>query len=168
MRTRTAAIGSAAFFVAAPAVVAGVVPWWITRWQPGDPPPGPVSRTAGAVLVAGATAILLDAFRRFVVEGHGTPAPAAPPDTLVVHGPNRWVRNQMYVALVTLITGQALWLGRPVLLVDAVATLAATAAFVRAYEEPNLRRRFGAAYESYCAEVPGWIPRPPSRRIAKG
>jgi protein-S-isoprenylcysteine O-methyltransferase Ste14 len=168
VRTRTAAIGSAAFFLAAPTVVAGVVPWWITRWQTGDPPPGPVSRGAGLVLIAGGTAVLIDAFRRFVVEGHGTPAPAAPPNTLVVRGPNRWVRNPMYVALVIVITGQALWLGRPVLLVDAAATWAVTAAFVRGYEEPHLRRRFGEAYERYRAEVPPWIPRLPRRRIAKG
>lgn len=168
MRTRTAAIGSAAFFVAAPVVVAGVVPWWITRWRPGNPPPGPLTRTAGVVLVAGGAVILVDAFRRFVVEGHGTPAPAAPPDTLVVRGPNRWVRNPMYVALVTAISGQALWLGRPVLFVDAAATWAVTAVFVRVYEEPNLRRRFGDAYERYCAEVPAWIPRPRRRPVAEG
>ena len=168
MRTRTAAIGSVAFFVAAPVVVAGVVPWWITGWQPGEPPPGPLARTAGVVLVTGGAAILVDAFRRFVVEGHGTPAPAAPPDALVVHGPNRWVRNPMYVALVIVISGQALLLGRPVLWLDAAATWAVTAAFVRMYEEPSLRRRFGEAYQRYCAEVPAWIPRPPRRYGAKG
>ena len=31
--------------------------------------------------------------------------------------------------------------------------------FVLLYEEPTLRRRFGARYEDYCREVPRWIPR---------
>ncbi len=141
-----------------------MIPWWIARWRSGTPPPGPTTRVAGAVLVATGSAVLVDAFRRFVVEGHGTPAPVAPPDTLVVLGPNRWVRNPMYIAVVAVITGQALVLGRPVLLADAAITWALTATFVRAYEEPHLRRRFGATYERYCAAVPAWIPRPPRRR----
>jgi hypothetical protein len=33
VQKRTAILGSALFFVIAPCVVAGVVPWWITRWQ---------------------------------------------------------------------------------------------------------------------------------------
>jgi protein-S-isoprenylcysteine O-methyltransferase Ste14 len=32
-------------------------------------------------------------------------------------------------------------------------------AFVLLVEEPGLRRRFGEAYEQYCARVPRWIPR---------
>ena len=32
-------------------------------------------------------------------------------------------------------------------------------AFVRWYEEPVLRRRFGEAYDRYRAAVPGWWPR---------
>jgi len=31
--------------------------------------------------------------------------------------------------------------------------------FVLIYEEPTLRSTFGAEYQSYCAEVPRWIPR---------
>jgi protein-S-isoprenylcysteine O-methyltransferase Ste14 len=33
------------------------------------------------------------------------------------------------------------------------------AAFVRFYEEPALRRRFGADYEAYRRAVPAWWPR---------
>ena len=33
MRKPTAAAGSALFFAVAPGVVAGLVPWWLTRWQ---------------------------------------------------------------------------------------------------------------------------------------
>jgi protein-S-isoprenylcysteine O-methyltransferase Ste14 len=31
--------------------------------------------------------------------------------------------------------------------------------FVLTYEEPTLRKTFGAEYESFCANVPRWIPR---------
>jgi protein-S-isoprenylcysteine O-methyltransferase Ste14 len=35
---------------------------------------------------------------------------------------------------------------------------AAVGAFVRWYEEPTLRRLFGAEYEAYCRTVPRWWP----------
>jgi protein-S-isoprenylcysteine O-methyltransferase Ste14 len=31
---------------------------------------------------------------------------------------------------------------------------------VLVYEEPTLRRTFGAEFEDFCANVPRWIPRP--------
>jgi protein-S-isoprenylcysteine O-methyltransferase Ste14 len=31
--------------------------------------------------------------------------------------------------------------------------------FVKFYEEPTLRKMFGADYEEYCRNVPRWIPR---------
>ena len=57
------------------------------------------------------------------------------------------------------IAGQALLLGQPVLLAWAAIFLAIAATFVRLYEEPVLRRRYGAQYDAYRAAVPGWWPR---------
>ena len=67
------------------------------------------------LLVAG-IAVLVQAFARFVVEGLGTPSPIAPTELLVVGGWYRYVRNPMYVAVVTAIVGQGLWFAQPVLL----------------------------------------------------
>ena len=107
---------------------------------------------------------MLSAFGRFVVEGLGTPAPVAPTERLVVGGLYRSVRNPMYLAVFAAIVGQALVLGRVVLLAYAALVLAVTAAFVRLYEEPTLARRYGEEYERYRREVPGWLPRPPGAR----
>ena len=49
----------------------------------------------------------------------------------------------MYLAVGATIVGQALLLGRPVLLLYAVAFAVAVVAFVRGYEEPTLARQFG-------------------------
>src|SRR5919112_2673603 len=113
MRRSTAAVGSALFLLLAPGVVVGVVPWALTRWQVREPLPywAPARVLGGAVLVAGLIA-LVQAFVRFVVEGHGTPAPVAAPERLVVGGGFRPVRNPMYVAVVAAIGGQAFVLGR--------------------------------------------------------
>jgi len=93
--------------------------------------------------------------------GHGTPAPIAPPKRLVVVGFYRYVRNPMYVGFLTGWTGLWVVFGRAsqgALEVAAVAVLF-VALFVRLYEEPTLRRLFGAQYEEYCRNVPRWLPR---------
>jgi protein-S-isoprenylcysteine O-methyltransferase Ste14 len=159
MRPSSAALGSSLFFALAPGVVAGVAPWALTGWRSADPPwPLPV-RTVGALLVAASSAVLVQAFVRFVREGRGTPAPVGPTERLVVGGMYRHVRNPMYVAVVGAILGQALLIGRPVLLAYAALVWATTAGFVRAYEEPTLTATYGDDYRVYRAAVPGWIPR---------
>ena len=151
------ALGSALFLVVAPGVVAGLVPWLLTGWQPGAT--RPPLQVIGALLIVAGAVVLLDAFARFVVEGFGTPAPVAPTVRLVVGGLYRYVRNPMYLAVGAMIAGQALLLARPILLLYAAAFAAVVFAFVRLYEEPTLARRFGAEYEDYCRAVPGWWPR---------
>jgi protein-S-isoprenylcysteine O-methyltransferase Ste14 len=160
MRKPTAAAGSALFFAAAPGVVAGVVPWWLTRWRVRGPLAqwAPV-RIAGLIMLALGAIVLAQAFARFVAEGRGTPAPAAPAERLVIGGLYQYVRNPMYLAVVAAITGQALALGQPVLLCYAAAVWITTAAFARWYEEPALARQFGAQYEVYRRSVPAWWPR---------
>jgi protein-S-isoprenylcysteine O-methyltransferase Ste14 len=93
--------------------------------------------------------------------GHGTPAPIAPPKRLVVVGFYRYVRNPMYVGFVTGWTGLWVVFGRGNLVAIAVACLVVLGVhlFVLGYEEPTLRRMFGAEYEEYCRNVPRWLPR---------
>jgi protein-S-isoprenylcysteine O-methyltransferase Ste14 len=160
MRATAAALGSSVFFAVAPGVVAGLIPWALTGWQPGDAPAWWLpARAAGAVLLAGCAVVLVQAFARFVREGRGTPAPIAPTERLVVGGLYRHVRNPMYAAVVGAILGQAALLARPVLLAYAVVAGAGMAAFVRWHEEPLLAARYGEQYAAYRRAVPGWVPR---------
>jgi protein-S-isoprenylcysteine O-methyltransferase Ste14 len=158
LRSRAiAAAGSAVFLALAPGVVAGLVPWLLTGWRMEG---GQLSiQIAGGVLIALGAGFLLHAFARFVVEGVGTPAPVAPTEHLVVGGVYRYVRNPMYLAVLTTIVGQALLFGRPVLLAYAAAVGVVFLFFVRLYEEPTLAARFGESYEQYRRAVPGWLPR---------
>jgi len=155
-----AALGSLLFLVVAPGVVAGVIPWWLTGWNVEEPFSlwAPL-RVVGAVLIIVGVLALLDSFRRFVVEGLGTPAPVAPTEQLVVGGLYRYVRNPMYVAVAATIFGQALLLGQLELFVYGAVFVAVVAAFVHWYEEPTLARTYGEQYEEYRRSVPGWIPR---------
>jgi protein-S-isoprenylcysteine O-methyltransferase Ste14 len=162
MRKSLAAAGTAIFFVLAPGLVAGLVPWWLTGWRLRHPQPSwawaPL-RVAGVALLGTGVVVLVHAFVRFAVEGVGTPAPVAPTQRLVVGGLYRYVRNPMYLAVVATIVGQALTLGQPALLGYAVVVGAAMVAFVHGYEEPTLAGQFGGQYEAYRRAVPAWWPR---------
>ncbi|TDD17913.1 methyltransferase family protein [Nonomuraea diastatica] len=162
MRRSPAAVVSSLFFAAGPGTVTGLVPYWINGWQVHDPLPGAAMlpiRVLGAVLVLAGGVVVAGAFLKFVVEGFGTPIPVAAPDRLVVGGFYRYVRNPMYVAIFAAIVGQAMVFGDPWLLVYAAVMAIPVVSFVRWYEEPELRRRFGAEYDDYRSHVPGWWPR---------
>lgn len=164
MERRTAALGSAAFFVAAPGTVAGLLPWLITRWRvPPSSSGWAVLRVlVGSAVVVACLTVLVRAFVRFVREGRGTPAPIAETERLVIGGDYRYVRNPMYVAVVGCVAGQAVVLASPALAAYGAAVWAAMASFVRWYEEPRLLARFGAQYEDYRRTVPAWVPRRPA------
>ncbi len=161
MTERTKAwLGTVAFLFAAPGVVAGLMPWVINGWRRLDEGAnGSAAVAIGAAAILLGVGFLLHAFARFAQQGVGTPAPIAPTAHLVVTGVYRHVRNPMYLAVLAIIFGQALAFADARLALYGVVVFAACAAFVRGYEEPTLRDRFGDEYERYRAAVPGWIPR---------
>jgi protein-S-isoprenylcysteine O-methyltransferase Ste14 len=112
------------------------------------------------------TGVLLWCVRDFAVRGRGTLAPVDPPTRLVAAGLYRYVRNPMYVGVLTTLLGHALWFGSATLLVYAALLACGFHLFVVCYEEPSLERRFGDAYRRYCAEVPRWLPRRRGAAIA--
>jgi protein-S-isoprenylcysteine O-methyltransferase Ste14 len=67
----------------------------------------------------------------------------------------------MYVCFIAGWVGLWVVFGRANLVVITVAAVVilGVALFVRFYEEPTLRKRFGAEYEEYCRNVPRWVPR---------
>jgi protein-S-isoprenylcysteine O-methyltransferase Ste14 len=146
--------------VIAPGFVAGLVPWWISQWRLEAPFFAmPLFRFAGGILILLGIGGLLDSFLRFAVQGLGTPAPVFPTRHLVVTGLYRFVRNPMYVAVVSAILGQGLLLGNSRVLEYGALVWLLFHLFVLLYEEPVLRSSFGSEYRAFCAEVPRWIPR---------
>ena len=76
---------------------------------------------------------------------------------LVTGGPYRFTRNPMYLGLVILTLGIALWMGAWPMFIAPVATFA-TANWVHIpFEEAKMRRQFGTEYDSYVARVRRWI-----------
>jgi len=67
----------------------------------------------------------------------------------------------MYLGMLGVLLGEALFFGSPRLLTYAAAMALGFHAFVLLYEERALERRFGESYRSYRETVPRWIPRRP-------
>jgi protein-S-isoprenylcysteine O-methyltransferase Ste14 len=124
---------------------------------------GPAQITAMIIGAIGAGIALWCIFT-FAFVGKGTPAPFDPPRRLVIRGPYRFVRNPMYIGAGLALAGAALFYGSLSILTYAGVFLLAMHLFVIAYEEPTLRRTFGAEYETYCQQVSRWWPNRGARR----
>ncbi len=110
------------------------------------------------VIVAGA-ALAIASILTFAFIGKGTPAPFDPPRKLVVAGPYRWVRNPMYIGAGLVLLGAAMFYGSIGLVLYTIAFWSMAHLFVLFYEEPVLRRKFGADYDAYSANRRRWIPK---------
>ncbi len=146
------------FTIIAPGFWTVLVPYWVvgrgTRLELCG-----AAVAGGLLVVAGVALYLTCAFWGFALHGKGTPAPIDPPKKLVVEGPYRAVRNPMYWSVLCVMLGEALAFHSVALAEIGCAFFACTALFVIIYEEPMLRRKFGAEYEVYCRQVPRWFPR---------
>lgn len=68
-------------------------------------------------------------------------------------GVYRFVRNPMYLAVLTIILGQALLFGSWWLVLHAVFVLVAVVAFAKGYEEPTLTHTYGGQYLDYSVAI---------------
>jgi protein-S-isoprenylcysteine O-methyltransferase Ste14 len=141
-------------FLALPGIVAGLLPALIVASE--------AQRSSGSgfgwVLIGMGLFLLLWCVRDFFVSGRGTLAPWDPPRHLVVVGLYRFVRNPMYIAVLTLVLGWSVAAGS--LLLAGYAAVLAVAFHLRVifYEEPCLLRLFGIEWTAYSKSVPRWLP----------
>lgn len=146
------------FLVLIPLVLAALE----QRWQVALAVP-PYSGAVGVTVLVLASALGLSSGFVMSREGNGTPLPSAMPNTLVIAGPYRWVRNPMAVAGV--LQGAAVGLILSSWLVVAYAVVGSLLwnYAVRPLEEADLEARFGEQFERYRAAVRCWVPRVPAR-----
>ena len=121
-----------------------------------------VAQGTGLLVTIAGAALAITCVLTFALVGHGTPAPFDPPRRLVISGPYGWVRNPMYLGAWLVLGGAALYYESVALALFWLAFIATTILLVHVYEEPALRRQFGAEYDTYCAAVQRWRPRRPA------
>jgi len=141
-----------------PGLVLVIVPWLLTRFQV---PGGEAAwvRVLAAALIAMGTMPLIESIWRFVQVGRGTLMPAVPTEHLVVSGLYRYVRNPMYVAVLTALAGETLLLEQRCLVIYWLVVAAIMHLFVVFYEEGTLARRYGGEFSEFKKMVPRWLPR---------
>lgn len=127
--------------------------------------PGPdswsVSQHAAILVLAIGTAILLTSIWSFARVGRGSLAPFDETDRLIVVGPYRYVRNPMYVGVLTILLAESwfFWSGR-LLTYTAICFVVANLVVI-GYEENRLRLKYGEDFRRYCEHVGRWIPGKP-------
>lgn len=144
-----------------PGMVGGYIPWRYFGVRDARPSiTDPFDLIALAMIITGA-AFLAQCILEFAQRGRGTLSPVDPPKELVVQGLYRYVRNPMYVSVSAVILGEALLIRSTALVLYWLVFFVFVNVWVRVYEEPNLRARFGESYERYTGSVGRWIPRRP-------
>jgi protein-S-isoprenylcysteine O-methyltransferase Ste14 len=146
-------------FLALPAVVAGLVPWFLLssdRWRMRG-------TLLGWPILFFSACVLLWCVRDFYRIGKGTLAPWDPPKELVVAGLYRFVRNPMYIGVLGCVAGSSLVAGSPVLGVYTMVLAVTFHLRVIFFEERTLARQFLNHWTQYRATVHRWLPKPPSK-----
>jgi protein-S-isoprenylcysteine O-methyltransferase Ste14 len=115
--------------------------------------------SGGLLCLAAGLRLLVQTIALFATQGHGTLAPWDPPRRLVVRGVYRHVRNPMISGVILILVGESLLLGSGALAAWCVLVTLVNMLYIPLLEEPALKARFGAAYQTYKQHVPRWIPR---------
>jgi protein-S-isoprenylcysteine O-methyltransferase Ste14 len=152
------ALRSLFWTIAFPGFFAGYVPWQFFGLR--DVRPGALgpSQIPALVCIGVGVALLAMCIFEFARSGRGTLSPLDPPRALVVRGLYRYVRNPMYLSVTLIILGEAMLLRSSALAIYWAIWFIWVNVFVVGYEEPTLRRMFGASYEDYTRRVGRWIP----------
>ena len=110
----------------------------------------------GLAIIAAGILVALWAVGLFA-RSHTTIVPHGHSSALVLRGPYRRSRNPMYVSLVLVYLGAALWANAWVALVLLVLPIVVLNGIIIPMEESQLRERFGDSYADYCRRVRRWL-----------
>jgi protein-S-isoprenylcysteine O-methyltransferase Ste14 len=154
------------FTILVPGTVAGVLPWLLLQSS------GEAVRLVPSIWLIGLLPLLAGLVLffwcngLFTFVGKGTLPPIDAPIFLVRAGPYQWVRNPMYVAVLTIILSEAILFHSLLLVGYALLVGTLMHLFVAFVEEPSLRHQFGESYETYLRTVPRWLPRCSPQRVS--
>jgi len=142
-----------------PGAVAAYAPWRFFGLRDARLDLSDVMEVLGLLCILTGAGLLAACVFEFARSGRGTLSPLDPPRLLVVRGLYRHVRNPMYLSVTAIVLGEALAARSAALGLYWLTWFGCANLFVMTYEEPNLRRRFGASYDEYTKRVGRWIPR---------
>jgi protein-S-isoprenylcysteine O-methyltransferase Ste14 len=141
-----------------PGFFAGYIPWRYFGLDRVQLTSLSLSGFLGWSCVAAGIVLLAACIFEFARTGRGTLSPVDPPRHLVVRGLYRYVRNPMYLSVTLIVLGEVVLTRSRELAVYWVIWFIVVNLFVIGYEEPTLRRQFGASYDEYTRQVARWVP----------
>lgn len=156
-------IRSLIFTLIAPTTVVGWLPYWIANSKLdshliGKAPDIFLTDLIGYLLIAVGAAIYLWCVYDFTFIGRGTPAIFDPPKKLVIRGLYKYMRNPMYIGVLTAILGQVFVYGSLAVFLYGICWWIVFSLFVHFYEERALCKQFGEDYLHYLQKVNRWFP----------
>lgn len=110
----------------------------------------------GVVAVVLGFALVLWALMLFRRSGTAS-SPTAQATALVTSGPFCFSRNPMYLGVVVILLGIALWVGSLPMLIAPTGFFVFLSVLYIPREEQQLRKIFGDAYDAYTTKVRRWI-----------
>jgi len=145
------------FTILQPGLVAGLIPYWILGNVADAPGPYAIHHYAGIIVFITGFVIMVSCIVNFAVKGRGTLSPVDPTQRLVITGLYRLSRNPMYVGVMLILAGEAIFFQSVNLWIYLVFVFIAFNLFILLHEEPRLRKDFGEEYRMYCQKVGRWI-----------
>jgi len=147
------------FTILQPGIVAGLIPYWLVRDSIHDAFEKPLRSwlfLSILIFIIGFY-LMMDCILRFAIKGRGTLSPADPTKKLVISGWYRYSRNPMYVGVLLILLGEAIFFNVESLWSYTIFIVIIFTIFIVFVEEPRLRRDFGEEYTEYCKKVRRWI-----------
>ncbi len=114
----------------------------------------------GGVFLLSAGSVLCGSCVARFLRARGTPVPLNPPQELLQSGLYGWVRNPMLTGVFLALFGLGVLLhSLSMVLIWVPGYILVHVMELKLVEEPELERRFGAAYSEYRSRVPMFFPR---------
>lgn len=145
------------FTVLQPGLVAVVIPYYILGGETNLEKPWQLHTILGMIVFAFGLTVMLRCILQFALEGKGTLSPIDPTKRLVVRGLYRYSRNPMYVGVMMILIGEAIFTQSATLWIYPAIIFIAFHLFIMLHEEPRLRKDFGQEYLLYCEKVRRWF-----------
>jgi protein-S-isoprenylcysteine O-methyltransferase Ste14 len=147
------------FTILQPGMVAGLIPYWILRTSSTATFKNSLSpfQYIAIFIFAAGIAILFYCISMFAINGKGTLSPADPTKKLVVSGLYRFSRNPMYIGVLLMLIGEAVFFSSGSLWIYAAIVFIAFNLFIILHEEPRLKRDFGTEYQQYLKTTRRWL-----------
>ncbi len=145
-----------------PGTVAVYIPYrLLTPVTVSRPDSWSLPQIAAMLFLAIGVAILLKSIWSFARVGRGTLAPFDETNRLIVVGLYRYVRNPMYVGVMTILLAESWFFWSSRLLIYSSVCFVVANILVIGYEENRLRQKHGHEFRRYCENVGRWIPGKP-------